>query len=99
MRSVALPRVGDPCLFFLVDEVPTGEVEGLVDREPGFMVALPEDDPDIEFPELGPPLIIGQNVQAFPFSQESRVESPHSLRYLHGVPLLVGGRFLRQSQI
>jgi hypothetical protein len=28
MRSGALPCVADPRLFFLVDEVPTGEVEG-----------------------------------------------------------------------
>ena len=75
---------------------PSGEVEGPVDREPGLVIALPERDLDVELPEFGSPLIIGQSVQALPFSQEARVETLHSFGHLRCVPLLVPelGQFL-----
>ena len=76
MRDGALPREDDPWFFFLVDEVPAGEVEGSVDGEPGLVVTLPEGDPDVELPVLGSPLIIGQIVRALPLSQRWFVEPP-----------------------
>jgi hypothetical protein len=66
-----LPHADDSRLFFLIDEVPTGEVEGPVNREPGLVVALPEGDPDVELSELGPAFITGQRVQALLFPQEA----------------------------
>ena len=89
MRDGALPGVDDPWLFFLVDEVPDGEVEGQINREPGLVVALPQSDSDAELPELGPPLIISLRLQALPLSQKLRVETSHSLSHLVGMPLLV----------
>jgi hypothetical protein len=86
MRDVALH---DPRFFFLIAKVPSAQIKGPVNSEPRLVIALPEGHPDIELPELGPPLIIGQCVQALPFSQESRVEPPHSLRHLRGMPLPV----------
>jgi hypothetical protein len=81
------------------DEFPTDEIKSPVNRKPGILVRLWKRDSYIELPEFGPPFIIGQVVLALPFSQEGRVEPPHSLRPLQGVPSLVGGWFLRASPI
>jgi hypothetical protein len=72
----------------LINEVPTGQVEGPVDREPGLVVALPEVDPDVDLSELGPSFIIGQRVQAHLFPQEAGVESMHLLHHRYCMVLL-----------
>ena len=70
-------------------------IKSPINRKPGLVVALPEGQPDIELSEFGPSFIIGRNVQALPFSQESRVESRHSFRHLQGVLLVQKlGQFL-----